>query len=332
MNSILLFHAVTDGEWFDDIISWLKRRVRLVPIDLIDAFYEGSPRMNNACHITVDDGDASFYNVMFPILKRHRVHASLFVSPKMCAGGGNFWFQEIDCYSRSLFMGIAAEMLKIPARVLGGFSTESICKALPVCQITELIRRYQCVTGIPQKLRQNSSVDELKEIVASGLVTIGAHTVNHPILMNEDDATCEYEIAASLGGLTTLLGSQTSYFAYPNGIAGMDFGNRERRILRSCGVRMAFTTESRTLSIYDDRLQIPRLAISNGESLMSVRAKMLLGSNWNRLKTVAGIGEQVERRRLNHALSRHRQIKAGGRDSFQKPIDPLQSHDQSPFD
>jgi peptidoglycan/xylan/chitin deacetylase (PgdA/CDA1 family) len=304
MSSILLFHAVNDAEWFDDLICWLKRQCRLVPIGLIDDFYLGSAEMENACHITVDDGDASFYSVMFPILRRHRVHASLFVSPKMCSEGSNFWFQEIDRYSTSVLICIAAEMLNISPRVLGGFSKESICKALPVRQITELIRRYQYATGILQKPRQNSSVDELREIAASGLVTIGAHTVNHPILMNEDDATCEYEIEESLDGLTAILGTQTRYFAYPNGIAGMDFGDRETKILRRNGVRMAFTTQLRRLSIDDDRLQVPRLPISNGESLISVRAKMLLGSNWNHLKTAGRIGERVERRRLNRALYR----------------------------
>lgn len=313
MSSVLVFHAVTDGQWFDDVIGWLKRRYRLVPMTSFSAFYAGVRAVGNACHITVDDGDKSFYDVMFPILKRHGVHASLFVSPKVCVEGKSFWFQEIRGYSSCVLRRIAADVLMVPPQLLNGFSPESIFKAMPVYQMREVIGRYQRITDTPKIAGQNISVSELKEIAASGLVSIGAHTMSHPILMNEDDATCEYEVGASVSELSALLGWQVRYFAYPNGIAGVDFGEREGKVLRSSGIQMAFTTESRHLTGTDDTLRIPRIAISDKETTLFLRAKMLLGSGWNGLKTIARTGEYVERRRLSQALNCFRSMDASRR-------------------
>ncbi len=76
-------------------------------------------------------------------------------------------------------------------------------------------------------------------------MAVGAHTMNHPILKNEDDASSKFEIEASVGDLSTLLGSRVTTFAYPNGIPGMDFGEREVKLLGASGIRLAFTTEAR---------------------------------------------------------------------------------------
>ena len=126
--------------------------------------------------------------------------------------------------------------------------------------------------------------------------------MNHPILKNEDDASSKYEVEASVRELSTMLGERVSNFAYPNGIPGMDFDDREVRLLAASGIRMGFTTEARSLHQEDDRLRIPRIAVSDRERVGSMRAKLLLGAGWNRLKTVARRGEYLERLRLGRAL------------------------------
>ena len=97
--------------------------------------------------------------------------------------------------------------------------------------------------------------------------------MNHPILKNEDDASSKYEIEASVRELSTMLGETVSSFAYPNGIPGMDFDDREVRLLVASGIRMGFTTEARSLHQEDDRLRIPRIAVSDRERVGSMRAR-----------------------------------------------------------
>lgn len=303
MTSVVTFHGVSDAGWFDYVIGWLRRRYRLVPLDALPAFYRGGRQQGNACHVTVDDGERSFYEVIFPILVKHGVHASLFVSPKICAERGNFWFQEIRGYDSRALVALAADVLEVPGELLSGFSPESVFKCMRLREINEVISKYQRVTDTPKKTCQNLSITELKEIAASGLVSIGAHTSSHPILANENGPTCRDEIATSITFLSTLLGREVTLFAYPNGIPGVDFGEREEAVLRCSGVQMAFTTESRHLSVADNPMRIPRLAVSDKLSMRSLRTKIALGCRWDGLKVLAGRGEYVERRRVTRAIS-----------------------------
>jgi peptidoglycan/xylan/chitin deacetylase (PgdA/CDA1 family) len=302
MMSILVLHAVTDGDWFESLISWLKRRSQLVPIESVAAYYAGSGDQSRSIHLTVDDAEKSFADVIFPVLRKHGVHCSLFVSPKVSTDGGNFWFQEIGGYETRELTRIAADVLKVPRELLGGLEPETILKALSLRQINEVINGYRKILGVQGSADRNLRVDALLEVAATGLVSIGAHTMNHPILANEDDASCEAEISDSVRTLASLLGRPVELFAYPNGIPGLDFGGREEKVLRDNGIKMAFTTESRHLSKADNPMRIPRIAISNKETSSRLRAKLLLGSNWTRVRKIAGVGEQVTRDRLCRAL------------------------------
>ena len=98
MNRVINFHRVTDHQWFDTLICFLKSKYNLVDVQALKEFYDGNLNLKNACHLTIDDGDESFYNIIFPVLKKHKVPASLYVSPKICREKRNFWFQEIEEY------------------------------------------------------------------------------------------------------------------------------------------------------------------------------------------------------------------------------------------
>jgi peptidoglycan/xylan/chitin deacetylase (PgdA/CDA1 family) len=311
MMSILTFHAVTDSDWFDSLVSWLKGYCQFVPIESVTAYYANGGCEGRSCHITVDDGDKSFADVIFPVLRKHGVYSSFFISPKVSVDGGNFWFQEIGGCDAIALKHIAARILKVPVRLLDGYSPEVIMKTMPLYQIDKVIDEYRRTTGCLSKESQNLSASDIKQIALTGMVSIGAHTMHHPILANEDDATCEAEITGSVRDLGYLLGRRVEYFAYPTGIPGMDFGDREERLLRDSGINMAFTTEPRHLSIGDKALRIPRLAISNRESMPRVITKMLLGSEWGRVKRMVGVGEYVQRGRLRESLSNRRPIDAG---------------------
>jgi peptidoglycan/xylan/chitin deacetylase (PgdA/CDA1 family) len=310
MMSILTFHAVTDRDWFENLISWLRSRCRFVPIESVAAYYANGGCSGKLCHITVDDGDKSFADVIFPVLRKHGVHSSLFVSPRSAVVGGNFWFQEIGGCDEGVLRYIAARVLKVPVQLLSGHSPEVILKTMPLSQIDKVIDGYRESTNGRSKASQNLSASAIQELASTGLVSIGAHTKNHPILANEDYTTCETEIAGSVRDLSSLLGRRVEYFAYPNGIPGMDFGDREERFLRDSGISLAFSTESRHLSKRDRALRIPRLAISNRETMPHIMAKMLLGTNWDRAKRIAGVSEYVQRGRLIRTLNGFRHMDA----------------------
>lgn len=301
MNSVLAFHEVPDGPWFDDLVRWLQSRYRLLPAEYVSEVFSGGA-IRNACHITVDDGHRTFYDVALPVLMRHRVPATLFVSPSVCAGKASFWFQELQGCDERAVRAEAAARLHVPRSTLSPFSTFSILKAMPLSDIESVLR--QCRPSARQPSRPNVSVEELRVIAGTGMVSIGAHTLSHPILRNERDDRSEEEIVRSIADLSSLLGREVRYFAYPNGLPDIDFSEREETYLANAGVELAFSTESRGLRANDTRYRVPRIQISPNEPIGRIRTKLQFASAWNVAKKLRPRGEYAERQRLNRLLSK----------------------------
>jgi len=303
MNKIINFHLVNDIDWFDRMICFLKSRYEMIDIDTLFQYYSGNINLNNTCHITVDDGDKTFYDIIFPVLRKHNVPASLFVSPKICEEKLNYWFQEIEGYDENKFRNVIADLSGVTFNSVARYSIPSVLKTMQVSQLHEIISRYQKLTNTPPKVFQNMTVSDLKEVDRSGLVSIGAHTLNHPILANESAENSKHEIAVSINDLSAILGHEVNYFAYPNGIPMLDFTEREEEYLKDCKVRLAFTTEAKNITLNDSHMRIPRIGVSNNENPLFLKIKLLFGSSWDKLKRLKTTGEFSERKRLRQLIT-----------------------------
>jgi len=295
MNKILNFHLVNNMEWFDQTIALIISKYEMVSIDTLDQYYQGKIRLKNACHITVDDGDKTFYDIIYPVLKKYNVPASLYVSPKIFKEHINFWFQEVEGYDPVIIKQIVAEMTGAPTDKLAPYPVWDIMKVMKIEKIHEILAAYRERTNTPLKPCQNMSIAELKEVDQHGLVTIGAHTMNHPILQNETDESSAYEISNSVTELAELLGHKITCFSYPNGIPNYDFTERERNCLKQNGITLGFTTEARDFSAKDNIHSIPRIGVSNNESELFLKIKLFVGPLWLILKKLKPSGEYVNR-------------------------------------
>ncbi|MBW4890063.1 polysaccharide deacetylase family protein [Mucilaginibacter sp. HMF5004] len=295
MNKILNFHLVNDMAWFEKTIILIKSKYNMVSIDTLDEYYQGKIKLKNACHITVDDGDETFYRIIYPVLKKHNIPASLYVSPKIFNEQINYWFQEIEGYDFDIVKKIVAEMTNTPVDKLAPYSVWDIMKVMQVSTIHDILTEYRKRTNTPLKPYQNMSIAELREVDQQGLVTIGGHTMNHPILMNESDESSHYEISNSINELAKLLGHPVKCFSYPNGIPGYDFTDRECDTLKRNGITLTFSTEARDFSDKDNVYKIPRIGVSNSEGQLFLKAKLFLGPVWLILKKLKPSGEYVNR-------------------------------------
>ena len=96
---------------------------------------------------------------------------------------------------------------------------------------------------------------ELKDIIASGLVEIGAHTVDHPHLSRHKTAEQRSEVVDSKKTLERDFGIDVDTFAYPYG----DYDKRTITIVNDAGFTAAVTTNKGTRYSAKDILTIPRL-------------------------------------------------------------------------
>lgn len=255
---VFTFHQETNGALFEQVLLALKKRYRLVKADELEQLMKSGEALHNIAHISFDDGHRSFYDTVLPLLQKHTIPVSLFLSPYVVVSEKNFWFQEIADYDEVLLKKILARQLNLWEEELAPFPVMAICKSLPYGTIEAMIADYQQQTGVLPKPFLNMTREEVLAAAQTGLVTIGAHSMHHPVLASESDAACEREIVDSVKELEKMLNHPVRYFAYPNGRPGMDFSEREKNILRSAGISMAFSTELSALRPGTDMLSIPR--------------------------------------------------------------------------
>ena len=101
--------------------------------------------------------------------------------------------------------------------------------------------------------------EEVRRLVADGLVTIGAHTVTHPVLAGLEPAACQREILESKRACETLIGAPITGFAYPYG----NFDAQAREAVKIAGFSFACTTEHSSVRDTSDVFALPRIQVLN---------------------------------------------------------------------
>ena len=133
--------------------------------------------------------------------------------------------------------------------------------------------------------------DEIAQIGADPLCTIGAHTVNHVMLKKvPDEKTVRTEMAMSRQVLEAALGKRPDHLAYPVGDP-TSAGPREFRIAAELGFKTAVTTRPGVLfkAHRDHLMALPRVSV-NGEFQRQRYLKVLMSgaatAMWNGFRQV----------------------------------------------
>jgi peptidoglycan/xylan/chitin deacetylase (PgdA/CDA1 family) len=302
-NLIVNMHVVDNPQWFESTVLWLKSNYKMVRLNEFEEQKNYSKRQS-LCHLTFDDGDFTFYKVAFPILKKHNIPATIFVSPQSIAKHENFWFQEIADYGVAKMAEIVSRQTVIPYHIAKEYGLHAVLKCLPIEKIQLLIKKYRAETQKPTKEFRNMDLEKILEVQQSGLITIGAHTLTHPILANETAEKSATEIVQSINDLGKLIGSEVRYFAYPNGIYGLDFGEREMKTLQKAGIKIAVSTEPNFVSKKSDKMAFPRKGISLG-SIRFIKMKILLGKKWIFIKNFRKLPEQKKRKIIQNLMAKN---------------------------
>lgn len=260
-NTIVYFHEVNDQKWLTNIIELLLKNYNIIGLQELENYYYGNKELKNSCHITFDDGDITFYNNVLPIIKKYKIPVSLYVSPLIAQEGKNFWFQEIKNYDRYKMFDIIKKVTKWDLENTPQIDVKALLKKLKIEVILEIINVYQRETKTLPKDSMNMNSEQLIDVKSTGLVDIGAHTLTHPLLVNETDEIASKEIQGSIDSLSSILGCDVRYFVYPNG----NFSEREINILKKKGIKLAFSTERDKISHLNNPLSIPR----NGSPVIS---------------------------------------------------------------
>jgi peptidoglycan/xylan/chitin deacetylase (PgdA/CDA1 family) len=310
-NLVVAFHTVPSAGWFETALRTIGRFYRFVSLDEVIGLVSGSRRFNSACHVTFDDGHRSFSEIAVPILRRLSIPATLFVSPRVIDERTPYWFQELTAYRATLgdepIRAVLAQHLSCAVQQLGPFPVNSVLLCLPIDDIQGVLEEVRRRHRLERPASENVTVDELRRLATSGLVTVGGHTMDHPVLGNESGERARAEIQESVAALERMIDRPVTSFAYPNGTEGFDFGPREQDLLRGAGVQIAFSTDPGFVGQRTNPYAVPRGGCPSleGEPESRTLSRLLLLPVWqhlSRLRARSRPTEAEERARIR-ALS-----------------------------
>lgn len=257
MNFAYYLHDERSQEQFEQTLLWFKSRYNLVSInELRDHIYNGRP-LKNACMLSVDDGWRSTYDVIFPVMKKHNVPFTIFVSPHVMKTGMNFWYYTLRFCNEEEIKEIlirrgyfADGVRKYPA--------ELILKEILIDDVYDVLNEYLTLHPEIKIPRGFMNTEEVIELHRSGLVEVGAHTMIHPILKAEDNSRARKEIIESVEKLSDILDKKVASFAYPNGIENVDYSLRDEQFAKEAGIDMAFSVDPGIIISKTNPLSVPR--------------------------------------------------------------------------
>lgn len=229
----LYYHAPICSGFEKMIRYWQKRGYRFVSVEEICyLFHDRKEIKEKLAFISLDDGWYQNFEIL-PIIEKYNVPVCIFVSTQPVIEG-NYWWE---------YVGEVRDKQGI-----------NLFKTLPYDEFYNQLENIKKSVSIP---RSAMTVDEVKKISRHPLISIQAHTVNHPILTSVPDDILEMEMRDSKKILEKWTGKKVFAFSYPNG----------RNTIRESETAskyfdIAFTTIQQNIDINDNIMLLPRYSLT----------------------------------------------------------------------
>ena len=248
-NGNLLSEEVLTPELFEQQLIWLKRHFKVLPLPTAFVLAQAKMLPKNTVVITIDDGFYDCFAYVYPLLKKHQLTATFFISTSGLEQG-YLWENQISyaifhAPTKLTQLELQQQIFRIGSAAERRASVTAITeltKYQPLQQrqlmIEDILKQCNC----PEHLHQFLTKDQIITMHQNGM-TIGAHTVHHPILALETYETAQQEIADSKHFLEQIIESPIEFFAYPNGKYQQDFNDDHVSIVEKLGFKAAFSTD-----------------------------------------------------------------------------------------
>tara|TARA_R100000655_G_scaffold109509_1_gene164215 strand:- start:592 stop:1395 length:804 start_codon:yes stop_codon:yes gene_type:complete len=231
---VLTYHKILSSSAFERQIKYLIKNYQIVGLN-------SNINSSKNLIISADDGDPSFYEKAFPILKKYNIPAILFVVTDLINSKKPFWWDEVEYYL---------------GKVEGNIKVWEV-KDWPNIQRVEYLENLRKTSTKPRLNFDQLSIKQLREMQASG-ITIANHSHTHPMLDKCTLEEVDYEIRCSTEKLKEL-NFCPNIFAYPNG----NHSIITESVLSKYGIEKAFLFDHKITKSTNHQFRISRLIVND---------------------------------------------------------------------
>jgi len=255
-------------------LRYLARHFRIVPLESVMNRFGNPGASSNEIVLTFDDGLRNNLTVVYPILRALCVPATFFVCPGLIGSGKWLWNHEVRSRLKTLpQQGLRDLTWQLQA------PSDSVEEIVEWMKTLDLPKRQQAEEAVHLTTPSFNPTDAQREAydmmtwedlrsLDPGLITIGSHTLSHPILPRLTPDELEFELRESRHLLEQRLNRAVEFFCYPN-------GSYDARVYQAVKTiyRAAVTTESGVVGRSDntDPHRLPRIPSAESAALTAWR-------------------------------------------------------------
>jgi peptidoglycan/xylan/chitin deacetylase (PgdA/CDA1 family) len=274
---ILYYHRVNDDadrffpstplDVFERQMRHVAQNYKVVSLrGLLDHLAGGSAE--SVVAITFDDGYRDNYEKAFPILRRYRLPATIFLTTGSLDSREPLWFEVLAGALKTTskeFLDLEADIPRrfwlrtVDERLHANGELFALLRRMPDGdrqQHLSLILRDLASADCAQRMNMMLTWDQVRQMKEHG-IDFGGHTVTHPYLSRLTEDQVKWEVSESKRRIESELQAPVSHFAYPNG-REEDFAPWSKDVIRNAGYEAAVTTLWGLNYRTTDRLELRR--------------------------------------------------------------------------
>ena len=269
VRAVVMLHGVGGTDLpkpdFERAMRWLAAEFQVLGLnELLSRIDEGRvPEPRGEVALTFDDGLRNHVDQAYPVLRELGLPATFFVCPGLIESGRWLWNHVIRARLRRVSdaqLSALAQTLRTTSPGIEGIVAWMKTLALEQRHAAEARIREVTADFVPTAEEREAydplEWDDLRRLDPS-LITVGSHTVEHPILSTLEDEQIEFELRRSRAWLEEALGRPVDLFCYPNGSQDMRV-----RHMAAQTYRAAVSTVEGRVTPHLDWHAIPRVPIA----------------------------------------------------------------------